>query len=63
MIPKSILKLLSAPKLGGLQGTLWGAFGIHFGLMLKLSELIFELVGSMLASFSSFAFRPPGPQL
>ena len=50
-------------SLGGLQGTLWGAFGVHFGLILKLSELNFELFRSMLASFSSFAFRPPGPQL
>ena len=24
-------------SLGGLQGTLWGAFGVHFGLILKLS--------------------------
>ena len=23
-------------SLGGLQGTLWGAFGIHFGIILKL---------------------------
>ena len=50
-------------SLGGLQGTLWGAFGVHFGLILSSRELIFELFGFILDSFSSFAFGPPGPQL
>ena len=50
-------------SLGGLQGTLWGAFGVHVGLILKLS-------GPKLRAFSvhaglifDLAFRPPGPQL
>ena len=30
---------------------------------LEAGELIFELFGPILASFSSFALRPPGPQL
>ena len=29
-------------SLGGLQGTLWGAFGVHFGLILKLSGAKFR---------------------
>ena len=29
-------------SLGGLQGTLWGAFGVHVGLILKLSGAKFR---------------------
>ena len=29
-------------SLGGLQGTLWGAFGVHSGLILKLSGAKFR---------------------
>ena len=49
-------------SLGGLQGTLWGAFGVHFGLILKLSGAKFRALlvnAGLIFELCLQAPRPP----